>query len=208
MEKNLVTVSKERIEGNTTKSILQTTKGQVSEKNPALEKLVKGDYKIYSDYLEWLGLMSDPNIIVLSPSRHYYYDDEDLKGVTTILNLKHLNHIKEVREFLQTINQMLPGSSYFIGSFIDKRNHHGLFSNSEKPERQWNVDPVENGIASRFPLLNMIYDFMDSRTNNRNMTSRSVSLLLESNGMKIIDVTEINGITFFCAQKVSSTADD
>jgi hypothetical protein len=53
----------------------------------------------------------------------------------------------------------------------------------------------------------MIYDFMDSRTNNRNMTSRSVSLLLESNGMKIIDLTEINGITFFCAQKVSAAAD-
>jgi hypothetical protein len=206
MEKNTVSVGKERIEGNI-KNISQGNRSQISDKNPIIDKLVKGNYKIYSDYLEWLGLISDPNIIVLSPSRHYYYDDEDLKEVTTILNLKHLNHIREVRDFLQTINHMLPASSYFVGSFIDKRNHQDLFSNSDKPERQWNVDPVENGISSRFPLLNMIYDFMDSRTNNRNMTSRSVSVLLESNGMKIIDLTEINGITFFCAQKVSAAED-
>jgi hypothetical protein len=202
MEKYTVSARRERIEGSNLLNIASAQKSQVLEKNPAIQKLIKAGYKIFSDYLEWLGLSPDPNIIVLSPSRHYYYDDEDLKEVSTILNLEHLNHIKEVRVFLQTINQMLPSGSYFIGSFIDKRNHNGLFSSaSMKHEKQWKVDPVKNGISSRIPILNMIYEFMDSRTNNRNMTGRSVTLLLENAGMKIVDMTEISGITYFCAQK-------
>jgi hypothetical protein len=209
MEKNTVSVREERIEGNSTKTISPGQKSnQVIERSPVVQKLIKSGYKLFSDYLEWLGLASDPSIIVLSPSQHYYYDDEDLKEVKTILNLKQLNHIREVRDFLQTINQMLPSASYFIGSFIDKRNQNGLFSNSAQPEKQWKVDPVKNGIASRIPILNIIYEFMDSRTNNRNMTGRSVSLMLESIGMKVVDMTEINGITYFCAQKITSAGDD
>jgi hypothetical protein len=207
MEKNAILSRKERIEGSLEKPP-RNFRNQLSELNPVLERLTRGNFKVYADYVEWLGLADDPNIIVLSPSEHYYYDDEDLKEVTTILNLKHLNYIREVRNFVQTINQTLPGSSFFVGSFIDKKNNNGLFSNAHASGRQWNVDPVENGITSRIPILNLIYDFMDSRTNNRSMTGRSVTLLLESAGLKVIDMTEIGGITYFCAQKVTSSGDE
>jgi len=47
---------------------------------------------------------------------------------------------------------------------------------------------------------------MDSKTNNY-LSGRSVSLLLENHGFKILNMTELNGRTYFCAQKVL-TADN
>src|SRR5512133_1089721 len=76
---------------------------------PINERLSESKYRLYYDYLEWLGFSDDPNVIVLAPNEHYYYDDEDLRHVSALVNLKQLNYIRELREFLSTINQMLPG---------------------------------------------------------------------------------------------------
>ncbi len=205
MEKNVTSAATERIRlQKLNNSILNNFQFNVTEKNPVIEKLARSKFKIFIDYLEWLGLASDPNLIVLSPTHHYYYDNEDLKEVTTVLNLKQLNHIKEVKEFLHTINQMLPPMSYFVGSFIDRRHQYGFFPGTIDSHMPGNIEQVENGIISRIPILNMIYDLLDSRTNNRNMTSKSVSLLMEDAGFKVLDITEINGVTCFCSQKIMS----
>jgi len=46
----------------------------------------------------------------------------------------------------------------------------------------------------------MLYSMIDSKT-NKYMSERSVSLLLEDNGFKVFDMTELNGLTYFLAQK-------
>lgn len=205
MEKNTISVDAERVIGeNKNKTVFRSFSSEVIEKNPFIEQLSSTKYKVFLDYMEWLGLENDPNLLVLSPSRHYYYDDDDLKEVTTVLNLKHLNHIKQVKNFLHTVNGMLRYKSFFIGSFIDKKHQYGFLPTRADYHMQDNVDSIENGIISRIPILNMIYDFMDSRTNNRNMTVKSVLHLLESTGFKVLDITEINGITCFCSQKTIS----
>lgn len=200
MEKNSITVSNERIKGQTNTGlkgiIFEKINSDVAEKNPVIEKLADEGHKVIVNYLEWLGLADDPNPIVLSPLHHYYYDDDDLKEVTTVINLKQLNHIKDIKEFLLTINHMLSSRSFFVGSFIDRKNHFW----TPIPANQNKVDELENGIISRIPLLNMIYDFMDSRT-NRNMTKKSVTILIEDAGMKILDMTEMNGLTCFCCRR-------
>lgn len=205
MEKNTTSVDAERIKGLGTSNSLLSRYPPEQQKSPAAERLSTGKYRIFWDYLEWLGLSDDSNLIILSPSNHYYYDDEDLKEVTAILNLKQLNHIKELRDFLKTINQMLKSDSYFVGSFVERKHQYSFFSNSIYPDKslQGEVDPVENGIASRIPILNLLYDFMDSRVNNRNLTRKSVTALLENSGFRILDMSEINGITCFCARKIS-----
>lgn len=207
MEKNNTSVVG-RIKGEyKSRPLFRSITSDVIERIPLAEQLSSTKYKIFLDYLEWMGLDNDPNFLILSPSRHYYYDLEDLLEVTTVLNLKHLNHIKQVKNFLQTVNDMLPQKSYFIGSFIDKKHQYGFFPAQPDTRMQDNVDPVENGIISRIPILNMIYDFMDSRTNNRNMTVKSVSKLLARTGFEVIDITEINGITCFCSKKVMSAGE-
>lgn len=180
---------------------------EITARNPVTEQLVAGKYNSYRDYIEWLGLSYEPDTLVLSPDSHYYYDNEELKDVRVLVNLKQLNHIKDLKDFLYTVNQTIASKSFLIGSFVDRKHQYSFFANStyhgdSTPE---GVDPVENGISSRIPLLNMIYDFIDSRTNNRNLTRKSVSMLLEVTGFKVLDISEINGTTFFCVQKKVSS---
>ncbi|HLP72140.1 MAG TPA: hypothetical protein VK155_04495 [Bacteroidales bacterium] len=187
---------------STEQLIVQNNNNTGVSENPIREKLSDARYRLYYDYLEWLGFSDDPNVIVLAPNEHYYYDDEDLRHVSALVNLKQLNYIRELKDFLTTVFQMLPHRSFFVGSFIERKHQFSFFSNPPHATHiNGSIDPVENGIASRIPLLNIIYDFIDSRTNNRNLTRKSVTTMLEIAGFRLLDMTEINGITCFCAQK-------
>jgi hypothetical protein len=162
----------------------------------------EGGESLYN-YVEWLGLVNEPDLIVLSSQHHYYYTDEDLKKTNTIVNLKQLNQVKNLSVLLQSIFQLMPPKSNFIGCFADNKRylenktngnstHNGLTTNSEA---------LEHGIVSKIPIVNMIYNFIDART-NRYMTRRDVVSLFEIHGFKVMDMTELNGLTYFCAQKV------
>ena len=171
--------------------------------DPVIEKLAEEGCEYYYKYLEQLGLSYDPNLIVIPSTHHYYFDAEDMKNVKTLINLKQLNYIKDIKEFLGTIQHIIPEKSFFIGSFVEGKSAFGLFFGSDNLQYQipGKVDPVENGISSRIPFFNMIYDIMDSRT-NRNMTRKSVKVMLEEARFKVSDMTEINGLTYFSAVKM------
>jgi hypothetical protein len=64
-----------------------------------------------------------------------------------------------------------------------------------------NSDAIEKGIVSSSPFLNMIYNVIDSKT-NKYLSERSVSLILGEHGFKIVDFTEIDGLTYFCAKSL------
>lgn len=179
-----------------------------SENNPVSEFLTAEGCDDFLTYAEWLGLANDPNLVVLPSIHHYYYDDEDMKDVKTVINLKGLNQIKHVKSFLHSIFHILPQNSYFIGSFVDNKNVSGYLLRNRLYDVEDNIsrDDVENDIVSRIPLFNRLYSLMDSRTNNY-MSKTNVSLLLKDHGFKILDMTELNGLTYFCAQKLR-TADN
>jgi hypothetical protein len=172
------------------------------DKNPFSEKNSGEIGEIFSNYLEHLNLAFDPNILILSSSSHYYYESEELKKVKTLVNLKQLNHITQLNEFLDSIFLILQPESYLIGCFSDNKNPYRFLSDSHSSQNisSTHFDMVENGISSRIPFLNMIYNIMDIKT-NRYMTRNTVTLHLEEAGMSVLDMTEINGLTFFCAQK-------
>ena len=175
---------------------------KITKNSPVFKKLAAEGCEDFFNYIEWIGLAKDPNLIILSSLHHYYYDTEDLKDVETMVNLKQLNHIKQIKDFLHTIYHILAQECYFIGCFFDNNNQNGYLSGSHKPQRQsaGRLDPVENGIASNIKFINMIYNIIDSRT-NRNMTEKTVTLLLREAGFKVLDMTELNGLTYFCTQK-------
>jgi hypothetical protein len=173
-----------------------------SKKNPFIETLTSEGGENFVSYIRSIGLDRDPNPVVLSSLHHYFYDADEMKHVKTVINLKELNQMKEIKSFLHSIFHILPQKSNFIGCFIDNDKINGyvlrkkLTSSSEKKS----FDDIENGIVSRIPFLNMLYSIMDSKT-NRYMSQRSVSLLLNDHGFKVLDMKEQNGITFFHAQK-------
>jgi hypothetical protein len=155
-----------------------------SRTNPVLENILSEGGDDFFQYLNWIGLAREPNLMVLSSVHHYYYDHNDLKGIRTLISLKKLNQVKHLESFLHTLFRILPSKASFVGCFKNS-NHNGNgapFSRSAK-------------------LINGLINILDSRT-DRSMSKKGVIKLLEDHGFKVNDITDINGITFFWAQNI------
>ena len=133
----------------------------------------------FINYLTWNGLANEDNLLVLSSTLHYYYDYEELKEVTTLINLKKLNLVKHLDDFLQTLYSGLSPKTNFVGCFADTRSQKGVSA------------------ASR--LYKKFLNFLDDKIDVE-IDSKDFSRLLESHGFKVIDMTEINGLTYFRTQ--------
>lgn len=159
------------------------------------------------DYLDRMGLINGSGLLVIPSTRHYFYDAEDLKGVKTVVNLKQLNHIREIRDFLKKITDLLPPESNFVGCFVDNKSQNGFSDKySTLPQRGSDKAGVyDNGIESRIPFINRMYSFIDART-NRYLTKRAVTHLLKEVGLKLNGMTELNGLTYFWTQKIKPAA--
>lgn len=159
------------------------------------------------DYLDRLGLVKESGMLVIPSSRHYFYDAEDMKGIRTVITLRQLNYIREVRDFLKQITGLLPAKSNFIGCFIDNRAQ-GTGSeknNNSSGQVSDKTEAYENGIESRIPFINRMYSIIDFRT-NRYLTRRAVTNLLKESGLELVGMTEINGFTYFHARKSNPAA--
>jgi hypothetical protein len=134
----------------------------------------------FSNYINWSELIKDSSVLVLSPKHHYYYDVDELKGVTTIINLKRLNFMNHLDSFLHVVGGILSPNARFIGCFADQKTQKGI------------------GISSK--IYKRLITFLDGRTDikiDRNYLLR----LFESCGFGVIDMTEINGLTYFTTSK-------
>lgn len=174
--------------------------------NSYLKSLTTEDSENFARYIELLPLDKDLNLVVLSSMHYYYYDAEEMTNVKTVVNLKELNQIKQINDFFHTIFHILPPNCHFIGCFVNNKKQNGFVLNTTPSDFYYkrNSDAIENGIVSSSPFLNMIYNMIDSKT-NKYMSEKSVSLLLEEHGFKVLDMTEIDGLTYFCAQSLRST---
>jgi hypothetical protein len=137
-------------------------------------------------YLKNIGLSKEPDLLVLSSKHHYYYDENELRSVRTVINLKRLNFIKYLDEFLFTLVRILPDNVNFIGCFSDSKAMNGKTSHFYQPSRLG------------YKLIN----FLDSRTDHT-MDKNKVSEILRRNGFKVVDMTEMKGLTYFYSQKVA-----
>jgi hypothetical protein len=170
----------------------------LADKNINLEILAAEGCENFVNYIEWLGLARDPNLLVLSSMHHYYYDAADLKDIKTVVNILPLNQIKQIKSFFHSIYHLIPQKCNFIGCFMDNKKHNRFVFKKTLTDKQ--SEAFENDILSRIPFLNMIYSIIDSRS-NKYFSRRNVVLLLEDYGFKVKDITELNGLTYFCAQK-------
>jgi len=152
---------------------------------PAIVNMIAEDGGSFFNYLKKLGLSKENNLVVLSSRHHYFYDEDEMKNVRTLINLRKLNLIKYLDEFLFTLVRLLPPDTKFIGCFRD-------------------CTPSGNSMTSLLNPIRLLkqkvnsLDFSGERSMNRN----KVSLILESYGFKITNMTEMNGLTYFCSENV------
>jgi uncharacterized protein YfbU (UPF0304 family) len=179
------------------------SRGVMSGSNEIIDLLISEGGESLYNYIDWLRLARDENMIVLSSQRHYYYSEEELRNVITIINLKQLNQVRNPEEMVQSIFKIMQPKCNFVGFFAESSKHLEPEYNIIHPTNgsKNSSDALEHGIVSKSPLLNRIYNLIDFRT-SRYLERKDVYNLFETNGFKVIDMTELNGLTYFCAQKV------
>jgi hypothetical protein len=153
--------------------------------SPVMSDLIAEGGENFFNYLEWHGLTNEDNMLVLSSRHHYYYDPNELQSITTLINVKKLNLIKHLDSFLKSVVYVLSPESNFIGCFSDWKTQKGI------------------GITSR--MYKGFINFIDSKI-DVDYDKKDVSKLLESHGFKVMDMTEINGLTYFRARNLGIQA--
>jgi hypothetical protein len=128
-------------------------------------------------YLKTFNLDKDPDLLILPPNNHYYFDEKELGNVRTVVNLKNLNLIRNLDSFLYTLIQLLPNEANFLGYFsYNKISFSG--------------DSIFNGLSTR------LYNFLDFRTDH-NMDEKELTERLYKSGFRIIDMKHMNGLIYF-----------
>jgi hypothetical protein len=130
----------------------------------------------FFQYLKSFNLFSEPELLILSPNIHFYYDENDLKDVKTFILLRKLNLIKDLETFLDTLALILPANVNFVGCFSDNKT------------LKW-----EGFVAS---LSNKITNILDFKTDNF-LDKEDVGELLKKHGFTIEDMTEMNNLILF-----------
>lgn len=138
--------------------------------------------KNFFKYLKKFNLTGDRNIFILPASNHYFYDKKELKRVRTFISLRKLNLMSDIDVFLDTLFFMLPANANFLGYFSDSK-----------------TDLKRNGFLSG--LSTRVYDILDMKSVHY-MDKSAGRELLERHGFKVIDMLEIDDLTYFYSQRV------
>lgn len=154
--------------------------------SPAIRSMISEGGESFLHYIKRFGIVTEPNIMVLSSRHHYYYDSTELQKIRALVNLKKLNMISHLDQFLQTLSRILPSNANYIGFFSESTGNKGNISFSRYAEK----------------IIGKIRTLLDSKT-ERSMDRDDVSKLFEAYGFKIVDMTEINGQTFFNTLKTN-----
>lgn len=196
---------------NNDETVKLTYRKMLLSENSGINKLLKdlpeSTREDLCNYLTRQGLVSETGMLVIPSNRHFFYDADDIAKVKTVVNLRQLNHIREMKEFLRTIADLLPERSNFIGCFVDNKAQNGYSDKYSNQYRQGeeNMEAYENGIESRIPFINRMYSFIDART-NRYLTRRTVTDLLIKYGLQVVGMTDLHGMTYFYTQKKQPAA--
>ena len=86
---------------------------------------------------------------------------------------------------MQTIVRILPKKANFIGYFKNDTGNRSVFSFYQSAK-----------------LLNGLVNYFDFKT-EISLTKKYVSRLLEEHKLKVVDITDINGMSYFCSRNYS-----
>lgn len=157
-------------------------------KTPMIQSLARliasGGLSLFR-YLVNAGLFRDPGVIILSRNDHANFGAVDLKRVTTLVTLRRLNLVKHLEMFLNSLARILPPDTNFVGCFSPAKDGDAVIGTTLR----------HGGLPGWF--------FHSGSTECHALNRSKVSELLERNGLSLISMTEMNGVTYFHSRKMT-----
>lgn len=175
--------------------------------NPMFLEIIDEVGKDVFAYLEKFHITNSQNILFLSYTRHYLYDAEQLKQVDTLINFKSLNRVPHIWYYLFTMNRILPLNGQFVGCFVDYATQRSQMIHGKHSllgQMFLLSYRVLNRVGPRVPLFRSMQRW-SNHGKVKCITRSEATTLLENRGFQVKDMTEIGGVTFFIAQKISQT---
>ena len=146
----------------------------------------RGEAGILLCYFRSLGMVKDSDTLILYSNNHFYYDKTELAKISALLNLKRLNQFPHPGRFIAQLAEIIPEGSCFSGYFkgydSDLKNIKSFYS---KPADIF------------FQLFNPL------RSGEKGLDKQRFVKMMSSKGFRITDMSEINGLTYFCSIKIS-----
>ncbi|HNT92768.1 MAG: hypothetical protein KDB91_05195 [Bacteroidales bacterium] len=130
-------------------------------------------------YLWGAGISSDNRMIILSSHEGANWGCGGFRSASTLINLRRLDLIRHLEMFISSLVSLLPQGATFVGRFAQHSNG--------------SAGKVNQG--SNSGLLKRIS--WNGSEACQYLNRDRVSELLEDNGLVIINMTEISGMTYF-----------
>lgn len=137
-------------------------------------------------YMRRAGISGEPGLIILSSNKGANYGRIDLSRARTLISLRRLDLIKHLEMFVSSLVMLLPPQTCFVGCFAHQRN------------TSWGEEI--HGTGPHF-LARLLHHHA---AGNSELSRERVSALLGRCGMVVIDMKEMNGLTYFHSRKRSN----
>jgi len=93
----------------------------------AVDNLITEGGEDFYNYVKSIGLAKDPDLIVLSSRHGYYYDVHEMKNVRTVINLKELNKIKQIKSLFKSYLHFCQIAAILSGALLTIKRLRDLY---------------------------------------------------------------------------------
>jgi hypothetical protein len=147
--------------------------------------------------------------IILTTGESSYVDEVDFNDVKAIINLRQVNNIQHPNKMFRAVNTMLPEKGIYAGRLETYSQRKELIYRQAGPylgKVLWLVDFLLHRVIPRIPYLDNLY-FNITNGRFRAISQAEILGRLVYCGFDIVNITSIQGLTYFIAEKARKPAE-
>jgi len=148
--------------------------------------------------------------IMISAEHKAYTEHVDFDNLSSIINLKSINHICHLNEHLKSVNKLLPVNGIYIGrveTYGERKKRFYLSYGRYIGKFLWICDFVVNRIVPKLRPLDKIYKFLTGGYVQTKSQAEILGRLIYC-GFEIINFSSIDHLFYFIARKINEPLND
>ncbi|MBN1789429.1 MAG: sugar transferase [Bacteroidales bacterium] len=203
---NLKGVSQyERFRPATRDAILSVLLRQLEDYNTLEKAILKVANKGVLDYIsEHLDLKTLHQSIILSTDTSSFAEEVDFNNVQSIVNLRRVNYTQQINELFRAVNKLLPDRGIYIGrveTYNDRKKLIFKQAGRHLGQLLWYVDFLIHRVVPRLRMFEKLYHYL-TKSQFHAISNTEILGRLVYCGFDIVDIREIDGLSYFVARKV------
>ncbi len=167
------------------------------------------DDKVVKFISEQVDLTKEETVLLLS-SNKIAYTDQHSNQIRAVIDLRVVNHQKELNAHFQSVNEKLPDAGIYIGCVeTNTERKRRIFSKHPRSiaKIMWNTDFVIHRVLPKLSLTKNIYSFI-FRKKYHAVSKAEILGRLSHAGFEVIGHEVVKGFLYFSVIKTSEPKND